>query len=82
MVDIKTSRMWVQQHKILFYLISFLSFWVALLLQFRLAQFLAKYVSKDLLGIATIAGMWLLAMFVLPIIGSVIAVYILIKYNK
>ena len=82
MTSIKESTEWVRNKKGIFYLVSFISFWIALLLQKYIAQFWVDKVSVNFLNITTIASMWLLATFILPIIGSILVVYFLIKYKS
>ena len=82
MASIRESTEWVRNKKLIFYIVSFLSFWIALLLQSYIAKFWADKVSVNFLNITTIASMWLLATFILPIIGSILVVYFLIKYKS
>lgn len=81
-MEIKTALTFVRSKWHLYYSISFASFWIALLLQTYIAKFWADKVSVNFLNLTTIASMWLLATFILPIIGSIVVVYFLIKYKS
>ena len=82
MATIKESIQYINSKKLYYYPISFVSFWIALLLQNYTAVFLADKVSATYLNISTIASMWVLATIILPITGSVLLVYFLIKQKS
>lgn len=81
MIDHKLAKAWVEQHRMWFYIISFLSFWLALVVQPFIQSFLADKVPANILGVSIIFAMWIFATVIFPIIGSMAVIHFIIK-NK
>lgn len=82
MIKPSDAKMWVSQHKLLFYGLSFASFWAAIYLQPYIQKFLSDKVSSGLINPATIFVMWVLASYLLPIILALLVVYFMMRNNN
>lgn len=79
MVSTRMAKAWLEKNRAIFYVMSFVTFWIAISLQSTIAKILADKVSADLLNITTVFIMWTLAVYILPIIGAVILVFFLLR---
>lgn len=82
MINPKEAKQWLQQTRVLFYVVSFISFWAAIYLQTYIAQFLSTKVSGELINVLTVFSMWILAIYIFPIIGAVVILYFMVKRFK
>lgn len=79
MVSARAAKELINRKKVLFFAVSFFSFWIAISLQSNIKSFLADKISQEILNFATVLAMWTLAIYIFPLIGAIVLVIILIK---